>query len=400
MNQIPISNDLTASWLYLFHQQDIQHVIQKFKTYFGQELYFFTNKKEYVELIPSSFSTEDFKNIAFEDSSTLNTQVALVKNREIEFYSYPIVSPYEQTIGYFLFEKLNQPDEYQLTLLKSITPTMLTWVKQGEITRLIHSKYKDQFLFDILNNNIETESDLIELGKLREIEITPNACVIAMNLEGKHTFSKEIIYNIQNIMLETDSLEANMYTTYLNHRIVTIIFPKLGDEKITKTNLNQWIRQTKRQVSDIHPTLQMIVGVGRSYNSSLDIFKSFQEAKIALQMEVYGLGSDGIIHYDDIGYVRLLSYIHNDLLSDFAHQYLSALEEHDNEYETDLIQTLVTYCNQNGDIVKTADILFIHQNTLRQRLKKIESILCIQLNDYTDLVNLILSLKISQQLNV
>ncbi len=148
------------------------------------------------------------------------------------------------------------------------------------------------------------------------------------------------------------------------------------------------------------PFIQTIIGVGQTYYSNVDLYKSFQEAKIALQMHSYVAGTeDGIIHYEDIGYVRLLSYIHDDLLNDFAHLYLGDLEKHDRENETDLVHTLYTYCNHNGDIAQTAQSLFIHQNTLRQRLKKIEAMLNIQLHRYTDLVNLIISLKISQDMN-
>jgi len=279
-------------------------------------------------------------------------------------------------------------------------PTIMAWLKQTELTRQVNLKYKDQFMFDILHNNIETESELIELGKLQDMEFVPNAYVLAMNLHSNQTITKDIRLSIQNLMSANDLLEMNIYTTYLSHRIVAIIFPPRMDEEIIKADLDDWISSIQNQISEMFPSIQTIVGVGRSYFSNIDIYKSFQEAKIALQMHVYGLGSNGIIHYDDIGYVRLLSYIHNDLLDDFSNQYIGELEKHDSVYETDFIHTLSTFCNQNGDIVKTADILFVHQNTLRQRLRKIESILNVQLNNYTDLVNLLLSLKITQSMNV
>ena len=154
------------------------------------------------------------------------------------------------------------------------------------------------------------------------------------------------------------------------------------------------------QIQGKYSDIKTIVGIGRSHNSILDIYKSFQESKIAQQMEMYGLGPDGLIHYEDIGFVRLLTYIHYDLLRDFSLQYLGELEKHDRESGTELVHTLSTYCSQNGDIARSAECLFIHQNTLRQRLRKIESILDMELHQYTNLVNLILSLKISQDMNI
>ena len=57
-------------------------------------------------------------------------------------------------------------------------PTIVSWLKQSEMTKSIHLKYKDQFLFDILHNNIDTEKELIELGQLRDMEFTPNTFVL------------------------------------------------------------------------------------------------------------------------------------------------------------------------------------------------------------------------------
>jgi len=397
-----MKNDITTYWLQLFFQHSIQHVIQRLSILMGQDVLFFTNKKQFVAIVPSVFTEKDFTYIetTVDYSPSLNNQLSVVHNGKVEFYSYTILDPNKKIIGYFLFEKIYNPGDFQLQLLQTMIPTMMAWLKQTELTRQVNLKYKDQFMFDILHNNIETESELIELGKLQDMEFVPNACVLAMNLHSNQTITKDIRLSLQNLMSANDLLEMNIYTTYLSHRIVAIIFPSRMDEEIIKADLDDWISSIQNQISKMFPSIKTIVGVGRSYFSNIDIYKSFQEAKIALQMHVYGLGSNGIIHYDDIGYVRLLSYIHNDLLDDFSNQYIGELEKHDSVYETDFIHTLSTFCSQNGDIVKTADILFVHQNTLRQRLRKIESILNIQLNNYTDLVNLLLSLKITQSMSV
>ena len=61
---------------------------------------------------------------------------------------------------------------------------------------------------------------------------------------------------------------------------------------------------------------------------------------------------------------------------------------------------LLSYCNHNGDVIESAQNLFIHPNTLRQRLKKIEAILQMDLNNYTNIVNLMLALKIEKTMNI
>lgn len=395
------TNDLTIYWLELFNQQGIEQVIRRLNTLMGQEVFFFTSSKKFEAIGQTDSEIQDLKELDASDDilAGINQHVSIVQNENNEYYLYTIIDQGDQIIGYFLFEKISGNVDTQFHLLQTITPAMITWSKQMELTRNVHLKYKDQFMFDILNNRIETENELIELGKLWHMEFMPNAYVLAINLQSSKPITKDIQITIQNLLTESDTPEMNIHTTYLSHRIVAIIFPTMMNKKI-KEDLNHLIREVQSHISKMFPFIQTIVGVGRSYYSNVDIYKSFQEAKIALQMHSYVAGTnDGIIHYEDIGYVRLLSYIHDDLLNEFADLYLKDLEKYDRENETDLVHTLYTYCNHNGDITQTAQSLFIHQNTLRQRLKKIEAILNIQLHRYTDLVNLIISLKISQDMN-
>jgi DNA-binding PucR family transcriptional regulator len=62
------------------------------------------------------------------------------------------------------------------------------------------------------------------------------------------------------------------------------------------------------------------------------------------------------------------------------------------------METLETFYNNNSDISQTAEQLFIHPNTLRKRLKKIESILNIDLNQIDDLLNIFVDLKVMKML--
>lgn len=396
-----LQNEMTSYWLQLFFKTNIQHVAKKLTTLLGQDVFFLTEKKKFIELLSSDYTEKDFSNLeTIEDyASTFSSLFTLVRNAKWEFYSYKILDPNGKTIGYFLVKNKEHLTNAQIQLLQTMTPTILAWRHQTEVTRQFHLKYTDQFMFDILHNNLENESRMIEVGNIMGMEFTPNACVLAINLESHQAITKDVHLGIQEVLTTHNSLKMNVYTTYLSHRIVAILSPS-GVSEIEKTNLIHWLKVIQNQISEKFPYIQATIGIGRAYPSIIDIYKSFQEAKIALQMNVYGLGTDGIIHYEDIGFVRLLSYIHIDLLEDFSKQYIGKLEKHDQENETDFVYTLSTYCSQSGDIVKTADLLFIHSNTLRQRLRKIQSILGIQLNDYTDLVNVLISLKISQSIDV
>ena len=62
-------------------------------------------------------------------------------------------------------------------------------------------------------------------------------------------------------------------------------------------------------------------------------------------------------------------------LERFCYDAIGPLIDYDKENDTDLASTLRTFLEQNQNSTKTAKILFIHYNTLRYRLERINAIL-------------------------
>jgi DNA-binding PucR family transcriptional regulator len=56
--------------------------------------------------------------------------------------------------------------------------------------------------------------------------------------------------------------------------------------------------------------------------------------------------------------------------------------------------TLEAFYYHNGDINQTAEQLYIHPNTLRKRLKKLETILNVDFNQLEDMLKIFVALKI------
>lgn len=72
---------------------------------------------------------------------------------------------------------------------------------------------------------------------------------------------------------------------------------------------------------------------------------------------------------------------------------LKRLEMYDNANGSFLIDTLLNYYMCGFNVGKTAQMMYVHRNSLQYRLKKIEEILEISLDDsmeYLDVVNCIL----------
>ena len=70
------------------------------------------------------------------------------------------------------------------------------------------------------------------------------------------------------------------------------------------------------------------------------------------------------------------------------------LIEEDQNNSTNYIDILKVYVQYQGEINESAEALYIHPNTLRNRLKRIEDINGLQLQEVNNLINLTLAVRI------
>jgi sugar diacid utilization regulator len=88
----------------------------------------------------------------------------------------------------------------------------------------------------------------------------------------------------------------------------------------------------------------------------------------------------GVLHYRDIGISRLFLHHHTEEIEVFLQETFSSLwTEH-----SELLETLITYVQNNRSMNITAKELHIHTNTLYNRIKKMEEILELDFNQFED----------------
>jgi len=100
-----------------------------------------------------------------------------------------------------------------------------------------------------------------------------------------------------------------------------------------------------------------------------------------------------IYSYNELGAYLLLDTLKTSKeLDTFYYNILGNLLETDKNHE--LLNTLKEYFNHDESLKVTADYLFIHVNTLKYRMKKVEKITNQDLNTSEGKLNLNLALKI------
>ncbi len=136
--------------------------------------------------------------------------------------------------------------------------------------------------------------------------------------------------------------------------------------------------------------------LGAAYTRPADFGKSYQEAKNLIPKKELLPNPTGkkVLSASSMGiYKYLFNSGNQQEIMNYCNDKLKKLEMYDNENGSFLIDTLVNYYMCGFNTGKTAQMMFVHRNSLQYRLKKIEEILDISLDDsmaYLDLVNCIL----------
>jgi sugar diacid utilization regulator len=123
------------------------------------------------------------------------------------------------------------------------------------------------------------------------------------------------------------------------------------------------------------------VVVGHRCERLADARAAVGTARAALQLARLQ-GANRVVTLPDLGVYGLLLQLNDPHeLVRFADHTLSALRKYDDRKKAQLISTLRTYLEQGMNVGRTAAALFVHQNTVGLRLKKIEEVAGISLQE-------------------
>jgi DNA-binding PucR family transcriptional regulator len=138
------------------------------------------------------------------------------------------------------------------------------------------------------------------------------------------------------------------------------------------------------------------VGVSGPYSSAEGAARAYREAFDAATIGRALLGSGGAIAYSQLGAYRYLVQIApEDAPSDPMRTAVDVLIAYDRKRRTSLLDTLERHLAERRSVIESARALYIHPNTLRQRLRRIEELTGLDL-DEDDLLSLELAIKLAR----
>jgi PucR family transcriptional regulator, purine catabolism regulatory protein len=141
------------------------------------------------------------------------------------------------------------------------------------------------------------------------------------------------------------------------------------------------------------PGIVVSVGIGRVAPDPLELHRSFGEARRALSIGRWAHGPGEVSAFDGLGLDRLLVAVPSPEAEAFCADLLGRLEAYDAARGTALVTTLETFLTTRNAALASRQ-LYLHYNTLKNRLAKIEEIIGPFLDDPDRCLSLALALRL------
>lgn len=192
-------------------------------------------------------------------------------------------------------------------------------------------------------------------------------------------FNFEMTSYLNFIEYELNYVRNNFFAFNIGQRII-IVFNDKKYEDIEEIIKSLYIKLIKE-----FEGLEFYVGMDKK-SCTLETFnESYEASNKVLQINKLLRSKESNIRYNDIDIYKLFLDMDNkENMQKFYDDNLGKLETYDKMNHTDYFNALISYYQNNCKINETANALFIHRNTLKYKINKIEEILDINLDNISD----------------
>ncbi|HEY5525914.1 MAG TPA: PucR family transcriptional regulator ligand-binding domain-containing protein [Clostridium sp.] len=307
-------------------------------------------------------------------------------------------------------EVIKLADKVQLPLFTLPWEVKLVEVSKDISNALVISRIEENslnnFLSNILFGDGQLEGDTIQKAAYFGYNLSGKSCICVIDIDGferilklKNLDDEISIAKIKITFREIvqDLLKKHGLKVTIIDKDDGVIFFSNADENCM-IRLEKALLEVQEVIKKRIDGLSVRSGIGNSYKELKMMKQSLKEAELAIDSaKCQGL-DDTITKYKDIGIYGLLFNVKNkNILENYFSDVLGPISKSDDEHKAmNLLQILEMYLNENCNSKVTAEKLFIHRNTLKYKLKKIEELLNCNLCNFEDCLKIKMALYISK----
>ena len=310
------------------------------------------------------------------------------------------------TQGYFiiLFETKELMTDYAKQVLESLAAATALWISREDAIVKTEIRLRNEFIW-ALAKSAETNYDenLLSRAKLFGYQLTVPYIAVVGYSENFDSFAdekygkeasgfKNIIYYIEEEVRYAASLmDKHVAFTFDGKRL--IIFLELATEDLH--SVHHFLDLIDKRLHALVPGVTFSWGIGKSGDGMMKFHESYQKANAALEMGIEKQSVGFRHHFSDTKLKRLLLQVAKDPeVKHITLRTIKPLIDYEKDRDIDLIETFIAYDNHHGNVSQAARTLNLHRQSLLYRLRKIEDLTSLSLDQPDDVFLLNLSIKV------
>ncbi|TDF98127.1 PucR family transcriptional regulator [Paenibacillus piri] len=262
----------------------------------------------------------------------------------------------------------------------------LKWLTKADVEQ----NYKDHLLSEVLLGQVHDQKAALEKGRAfgwdlsesydvlciesQERESSKRGTTGALHGADRPEWKRRLLLSVQSFLRVEPSAAIAIW---LKDAIV-ILRPRnepLSEARDASSKpIRTWAAAVCRHLTDVYEDMTFTAGIGRSHPGFDGIHSGYTEAVQAIRLGKPA-AVQGCIHFEDLGVYRILTpFPDKAVLEQLYAETVGRLADYDAVHHSNLVMTLAAYFAQNCSLSGTAEKLFIHVNTMKYRLQKIEQL--------------------------
>lgn len=262
--------------------------------------------------------------------------------------------------------------------------TMIILHIQKELSnKQILKSYKDNFILDLLLNNIKSDEEIINRANIYNWNLSPNMFCMVIDIDDFKLNYKTQYYGIDTEKIRDlvfEDVDKSMKTINKDSYYMT-----KSDSMVYIINYNDRdLQEFENSLIEMNNIIKekygysLTIAFGNRYENIRDIYKSYKECLICLKTtNILNISENKIIKYNDISiYWNLLNSLKdNNYKDDPLVSKIKDLIKFDNIHKTEYFDSIKCIVENDWNLKKTSKKMFIHYNTMKYRYIKIKELL-------------------------
>jgi sugar diacid utilization regulator len=287
-------------------------------------------------------------------------------------------------------------------LLRLVSNLIALEVERAKAPERANVAAVSDFLADLLARRITDRENIVARAGELGCDLASGASALVVRARPQHPEEGDWRARVLTAAergargIERTSLAALIDTDLRAERELVIVTPGV-DAPAAKRVATAMLRELEAAL----PGFSVTVARSRHAGDPADLHRAGAEALLAANVaEARGLAE---LSFEQTGAYRLLLPAMSEdpsELEGFFSETVAPLAAYDDQYETELVRTLETFLDADGNVAGTAERLFTHRHTIRYRLERVKELTSLDVNSTDGRERLSLGLKAMRVLGI